>query len=222
MELLLKNGYVVDSANSFEGKADILIKDELIEKIAPEISPEGIEQVIDCEGLTVIPGICDMHVHLRDPGQTHKEDIITGGNAAVAGGVTAVACMPNTTPVVDNADTVKYILDKAKQSKVKVYPVGCITKGLKGDELCDFEELRKAGCVAVSDDGKHYTELAREEFAPEGPEDADGIRSFSVTLDERVRANWLKVEAATIDRLPQWHPGAGAKAFLFVDEVMVR
>jgi dihydroorotase len=154
MELLLKNGYVVDSANSFEGKADILIKDGEIAKVAAEIPAEGTEQVIDCEGKTVIPGICDMHVHFRDPGQTHKEDIITGGEAAVAGGVTAVACMPNTNPAVDNAETVKYILEKAKQSKVKVYPVGCITKGLKGEELCDFEELHEAGCVAVSDDGK--------------------------------------------------------------------
>lgn len=153
MRLLLKNGYVVDSANGFEGTADILAEDGVIVKCAPKIA-EDADEVIDCEGLAVIPGICDMHVHLRDPGQTHKEDIITGGDAAVAGGVTAVACMPNTTPVVDNAETVKYILDKAKQSKVKVYPVGCITKGLKGDELCDFEELRKAGCVAVSDDGK--------------------------------------------------------------------
>lgn len=153
MRLLLKNGYVVDNANGFEGMADILAQDGVIVKCAPNIS-ENADEVIDCEGLAVIPGICDMHVHLRDPGQTHKEDIITGGDAAVAGGVTAVACMPNTTPVVDNAETVKYILDKAKQSKVKVYPVGCITKGLKGDELCDFEELRNAGCVAVSDDGK--------------------------------------------------------------------
>ena len=153
MRLLLKNGYVVDSANGFEGTADILAEDGVIVKCAPNIA-ENADEVIDCTGLAVIPGICDMHVHLRDPGQTHKEDIITGGNAAVAGGVTAVACMPNTTPVVDNAETVKYILEKAKQSKVKVYPVGCITKGLKGDELCDFEELRKAGCVAVSDDGK--------------------------------------------------------------------
>lgn len=153
MRLLLKNGYVVDSANGFEGTADILAEDGVIVKCAPNIA-ENADEVIDCEGLAVIPGICDMHVHLRDPGQTHKEDIITGGNAAAAGGVTAVACMPNTTPVVDNAETVKYILEKAKQSKVKVYPVGCITKGLKGDELCDFEELRKAGCVAVSDDGK--------------------------------------------------------------------
>ena len=152
MDLLLKNGYVVDSANGFEGTADVLIDKGVIVKCAAGIT-ETADTVIDCTGLTVIPGICDMHVHLRDPGQTHKEDIITGGNAAAAGGVTAVACMPNTTPAVDNAETVKYILEKAKQSKVKVYPVGCITRGLKGEELCDFEELKKAGCVAVSDDG---------------------------------------------------------------------
>lgn len=153
MELLLKNGYVVDSANSFEGKADILVRDGEIAKVEPDIPADGIGSVIDCEGKVVIPGICDMHVHLRDPGQTHKEDIITGGDAAAAGGVTAVACMPNTVPTVDNAEVVRYILDKAKLSKVKVYPVGSITKGLKGEELCDFEELRRAGCVAVSDDG---------------------------------------------------------------------
>lgn len=152
MDLLLKNGYVVDSANGFEGTADILVDKGVIVKCAAGVA-ETADKVIDCTGLTVIPGICDMHVHLRDPGQTHKEDIITGGNAAAAGGVTAVACMPNTTPAVDNAQTVKYILEKAKQSKVKVYPVGCITKGLKGEELCDFDELKKAGCVAVSDDG---------------------------------------------------------------------
>lgn len=154
MILLLKNGYVVDSANDFEGKADILIKDSEIMKIGAGLDSPNADRVIDCEGLTVIPGICDMHVHFRDPGQTHKEDIITGGEAAAAGGVTAVACMPNTDPVVDNAETVKYILDKAKRSKVKIYPVGSITKGLKGEELCDFEELRSAGCVAVSDDGR--------------------------------------------------------------------
>lgn len=153
MSLLLKNGFVVDSANAFEGIADILIENGVIAKCEPNIA-DNAEQVIDCAGLAVIPGICDMHVHFRDPGQTHKEDIITGGNAAAAGGVTAVACMPNTSPAVDNAETVKLILEKAKNATVKVYPVGCITKGLKGEELCDFEELHKAGCVAVSDDGK--------------------------------------------------------------------
>ncbi len=154
MTLFLKNGYVVDSANDFEGKADIVIKDGEIERIGKRLSCAKADRVIDCKNLTIIPGICDMHVHFRDPGQTHKEDIITGGEAAVAGGVTAVACMPNTIPTVDNAETVKYIIEKAKQSKTKVYPVGSITKGLKGEELCDFEELRKAGCVAVSDDGR--------------------------------------------------------------------
>ena len=123
MDLLLKNGHVVDSASGFEGKADILIHGNLIREIGEGITaPEA--QVIDCEGLTVIPGICDMHVHFRDPGQTHKEDIITGGNAAAAGGVTAVACMPNTIPTVDNADTVRYIIEKAKGAKTRVYPVG--------------------------------------------------------------------------------------------------
>lgn len=154
MILFLKNGYVVDSASGFEGKADIVIKDGEIQKIGERLSCTKADRVIDCAGLTVIPGICDMHVHFRDPGQTHKEDIITGGEAAAAGGVTAVACMPNTSPAVDSAETVRYIIEKAKQCKTKVYPVGCITKGLKGEELCDFEELRKAGCVAVSDDGR--------------------------------------------------------------------
>lgn len=154
MVLFLKNGYVVDSANDFEGIADILIKDGEIVKTGKGLDGTAADKIVDCTGLTVIPGICDMHVHFRDPGQTHKEDIITGGEAAAAGGVTAVACMPNTSPVVDSAETVKYILEKAKQSKVKIYPVGSITKGLKGEELCDFEELRNAGCVAVSDDGR--------------------------------------------------------------------
>ena len=153
MKLLLKNGYIVDSRNHKEGIYDILIENNLIAECAEKIEADA-DEVIDCTGLTVIPGLCDMHVHFRDPGQTHKEDIISGGEAAVAGGVTAVACMPNTTPVCDCAAVVREIIEKAKKSKVKVYPVGSITKGLNGEELCDFDELRKAGCVAVSDDGR--------------------------------------------------------------------
>ncbi len=153
MKLLLKNGYVVDPVNNFEGNADILIENGVIAKCGENLSADA-DKVIDCTGRTVIPGICDMHVHLRDPGQTHKEDILTGCEAAAAGGVTAVACMPNTTPTVDCPEVGKYILDKSKNAKAKVYPVGCITKGLQGEELCDFEALKAAGCVAVSDDGK--------------------------------------------------------------------
>ncbi len=153
MDLLLKNGFIVDPVNDFEGTADILINKGKIVKCAENIT-ESADKVIDCSGRTVIPGLCDMHVHFRDPGQTHKEDILTGCEAAAAGGVTAVACMPNTTPPIDNTEVVMYILNKARKAKARVYPIGCITKGLKGEELCDFEELHKAGCVAVSDDGK--------------------------------------------------------------------
>lgn len=153
MKLLLKNGYVVDEANKFEGTADILVEDGKIAKCAPNLQADA-DEIIDCSGKHIIPGICDMHVHFRDPGQTHKEDIISGSEAAAAGGVTAVACMPNTSPVIDNAETVKYVIEKAKGAKIKVYPIGCITKGQKGEELCDFIELKNAGCVAVSDDGK--------------------------------------------------------------------
>ncbi len=153
MKTLLKNGHVVSSFNKLEGDLDILIEDNVIAQIGNDIDCEP-DKVIDCTGLAVIPGICDMHVHFRDPGQTHKEDLITGSEAAAAGGVTAVACMPNTNPVVDNPETIKYILDKAKKAKVKIYPVAAITKGLKGEELCDFKALKAAGAVAVSDDGK--------------------------------------------------------------------
>lgn len=153
MKLLLKNGYVIDEANGFEGEADILAEDGKIVKCAPGLQADA-DKVIDCTGKHIIPGICDMHVHFRDPGQTHKEDIITGSEAAAAGGVTAVACMPNTSPVIDNAEMVKYVVEKAKSAKIKVYPIGCITRGQMGEELCDYIELKNAGCVAVSDDGK--------------------------------------------------------------------
>lgn len=153
MKILLKNGYIVDSRNKIEGIRDILIDGKLISKVADKLDCAA-DRVIDCSGLTIIPGLCDMHVHFRDPGQTHKEDIITGSEAAAAGGVTAVACMPNTSPVCDNPETVKYIINKAKSAKIKVYPVACITKGLEGKELCDFAALKKAGAVAVSDDGR--------------------------------------------------------------------
>lgn len=153
MKVLLKNGLAVDSRNKIEAVKDILICNNVIERVADRID-EPVDKIIDCTGLAVLPGLCDMHVHFRDPGQTHKEDIYTGSEAAAAGGVTAVACMPNTSPVCDNPDTIREIVKKAKTAKVKVYPVGCITKGLKGEELCDFAALKKAGAVAVSDDGR--------------------------------------------------------------------
>ncbi len=153
MKTLLKNCYAVSPEDGLEQKTDILISDGIIARIG-NIDGESGAEVIDCGGLTALPGLCDMHVHLRDPGQTHKEDILTGCMAAAAGGVTAVACMPNTVPAADCAEVIKYVLDKAKNASAKVYPVGCITKGLKGEQLCDYHELKEAGCVAVSDDGR--------------------------------------------------------------------
>lgn len=153
MELLLKNGRVTDPVNAIDGIFDVAISDGKIERVEKNITAQA-ERVIDCSGLTIIPGLCDMHVHLRDPGQLHKEDIITGCNAAAAGGVTAVACMPNTSPSIDSRETVEYILKKAENASSKVYPVGAITKALGGSELTDFSELRASGCVAVSDDGR--------------------------------------------------------------------
>ena len=154
MELYLTNGHVVDSKNGIDETLDIKIKDGVIAELGKNLDVPENADVINCRGLTIIPGICDMHVHLRDPGQTHKEDIYTACEAAAAGGVTAVACMPNTTPPIDNAEIVSYILEKAKTAKAKVYPVGAITKGLSGAELTDFTALKNAGCVAVSDDGR--------------------------------------------------------------------
>ncbi len=152
-DILIKNVHIVDIDT--DRNADIYIKNGLISEIAENISMENSDiKIINADGLTAIPSLMDMHVHFRDPGLTYKEDIITGTAAAAAGGFTAVACMPNTKPAIDNVDTINYIINKAKNTGVKVYPVGCITKKMKGDELCDYKMLKRAGAVAVSDDGK--------------------------------------------------------------------
>ncbi|MDR0821498.1 MAG: dihydroorotase [Oscillospiraceae bacterium] len=149
MTLILKNSVAV-TANG-EQKRDIFIKNGLI---AEPFAETEATRVIDCEGLYVLPGLFDMHVHFRDPGQTENEDIISGGEAAAAGGVTGVLCMPNTSPPVDNADTLRYILDKAKLSKVKLYQSCTLTAGMKGETLTDFDSLAKAGAIAATDDGR--------------------------------------------------------------------
>ena len=136
--LLLKNMHAVDSTTGLDEITDILIDDGKIKKVAKEICDDA-DRVIDGKGrLVVFPGMVDMHVHLRDPGFTHKEDIKTGTDSAKAGGFTAVACMPNTKPAIDNPETVNYILQKSANTGVRVYPVGCITKAMQGWELCRF------------------------------------------------------------------------------------
>ncbi len=149
--LLLKNVRAVDKG--LDQICDIFIADGIIKEINESIICE-CDNEIDCSGLIAMPALFDMHVHFRDPGLTYKEDIVTGCRAALAGGFTGVACMPNTKPEADNPETIQYIITKAKGSGVKVYPVGCITKGLKGEELCNYTLLKAAGAIAVSDDGR--------------------------------------------------------------------
>ena len=138
--LLIKNGYLISPENKIDGVYDILIENGKIKEIKENITADC--EIIDATGKYVLPGIVDMHVHLRDPGFTYKEDIFTGCEAAAAGGVTSVLAMPNTNPAVDNTETVKYIIDKAKSAKAKVYPVACITKGLNGEVLTDMKALK--------------------------------------------------------------------------------
>ena len=152
MSLLIKNARVISPADGLDGVQDILISDGKIVSVAKDIA--GADEIIDAAGLCAVPGFVDMHVHLRDPGQTQKEDILTGCAAAAAGGVTSLLCMPNTLPTVDNAQTVKYILDKAKDAKAKVYVAASITKGLQSKEPTDLEELKSAGAIGLSDDGR--------------------------------------------------------------------
>ena len=149
--ILIKNSRIVDENRDQVG--DILIRDGVIEKIANDIS-EHADTVIDAAGKAVLPGLIDMHVHLRDPGYTYKEDILSGCEAAAAGGVTGIACMPNTSPVNDNPEVTEYILLRARHAKARVYPIAAITKRMFGDELTDFHQLKRAGAVGVSDDGK--------------------------------------------------------------------
>jgi dihydroorotase len=155
MKRLLRGGRVVDPAQGLDGIFDVLIDEGRIAGIGHGLAA-GAAAVVDVPaGLVVCPGFIDMHVHLREPGQEHKETVETGTAAAAAGGFTAVACMPNTEPVNDNASVTRYIREQAaRRGAVRVYPIGAVTKGSKGEQLAEIAELREAGCVALSDDGR--------------------------------------------------------------------
>src|SRR4051794_39776188 len=155
MKRLLKGGRVVDPVNGRDGGFDILIDGDRIARIGTDLAAGDDTQVITIAGdLVITPGLIDMHVHLREPGQEHKETVATGTLSAVTGGFTAVACMPNTSPVNDNARVTQYILKKAADANLaRVYPIGAVSRGQKGEEMADLGELKDAGCVAVTDDG---------------------------------------------------------------------
>jgi dihydroorotase len=152
--LLLKGGRVVDPAERRDGSFDVLIDGEKIENVAPRLSARGAT-VVDVQGLVVCPGFIDLHTHLREPGREDKETIASGTRAAAAGGFTAVCAMPNTEPVNDQAGITRSIVERARrEASVRVYPIGAITRGSRGEELAEYGDLRDAGCVAVSDDGQ--------------------------------------------------------------------
>jgi len=154
MKRLLKGGRVVDPAQGLDGTFDVEIDGDRISRIGRDLPHEGAAIIEVPAGLVVCPGFIDMHVHLREPGQEHKETVATGTASAVAGGFTAVACMPNTSPVNDSATVTSLILAKAAAAGLaRVYPIGAVSKSSKGELLADIAELKEAGCVAITDDG---------------------------------------------------------------------
>lgn len=150
---ILSGGRIIDPANERDDTGELWVKDGRI--VAADSFARDKAAVIDVSGMIVTPGLVDIHVHFRDPGQTHKENIRSGSEAAAAGGFTTVVCMPNTAPVCDNAGTIRYILDRAaSDSLVRIHPTGCLTKGMTGESMAPIGSLKKAGAVAVTDDGR--------------------------------------------------------------------
>jgi dihydroorotase len=173
VKVLLKGGRVIDPSQQLDRMADLLIDDGLVESIGqPGSAADENAEVFDATGLIVSPGFIDLHVHLREPGEEYKETIASGAAAAVAGGFTSICAMPNTRPVNDNASVTRFIIDKAREAGLaRVYPVGAITRESKGEELAEMAEMKQAGAVAVSDDGRpvmnsqvmrHAMEYARD------------------------------------------------------------
>ena len=176
MKILLKDARVVDHKNKLDGKMGILLEDEKIAKINTEINEEA-DKIIDCTDYIIIPGMIDMHCHLREPGFEHKETIETGSKSAVAGGFTTICPMPNTKPVPDNVETLKMIIEKAKKVNLcNVLPFASITKGELGEELVDFKEMKDAGAIAFSDDG---LPVVNSKIMREGMIKANEVGSFT-------------------------------------------
>ncbi len=155
MSTLVKGGRVIDPANNRDGEFDVRIEDGRIAKVGRSLPADGAEVVNVKAGWLVVPGLIDIHVHLREPGQEHKETVATGAASAVAGGFTAVACMPNTDPVNDHPGITELILRKAAEARLaRVYPIGAVSMGSRGEQLAELAAQKAAGCVAFTDDGR--------------------------------------------------------------------
>jgi dihydroorotase len=157
-KLLIKGGHLIDPAARIDAPMDILLADGRVAEIAPPHKIKGADEKFDARGLIVAPGFIDLHVHLREPGQSHKETIATGTAAAAAGGFTSVCTMPNTAPVVDSVEWVQWLRQPERGAIVNVFPVAAATHASKGDTLTDFRSLQRAGAIAVTDDGKPILE----------------------------------------------------------------
>lgn len=160
MRLLLQNARLIDPSQGLDQVGDLLLEDGKIAQMGKDLSVEDA-QIVDGTGLVVAPGLVDMHVHLRDPGLTYKEDVYSGCRAAAAGGVTSLLAMPNTKPAMDTPETVRDLLERAKTADAAVYTAACITKGLGGEELTDLAGLKEAGAIALSDDGRPVVNTRR-------------------------------------------------------------
>lgn len=195
--LLIKNGRVIDPKTQLDEVTDVVIEDGRIAVIGKQDKINGYDRVIDADGKIVAPGLIDVHVHFRDPGFTYKEDIVTGSEAAAAGGFTTVVCMANTKPVVDNPDTLNDLLERAKDLPIKMLQTSAVSRGLQGNELVDFKAMKEAGAIGFTDDGiplmnaanlKQAMEMAKQCDMPislheEDPAfiDAPGVNKGSVS-----------------------------------------
>ncbi len=153
MNLLIKNGRVIDPASKLDGIIDVLIENGKIKRLGKGVRPEN-HKVIEARGLVVVPGLIDMHTHLREPGREDEETILSGSEAAARGGFSSVCVMPNTSPVIDKEGIVEFIFSRSRQAGlVNVYPIGAVTVGQNGTQLAEMGELKRAGVIALSDDG---------------------------------------------------------------------
>ncbi|GHV47577.1 dihydroorotase [Clostridia bacterium] len=201
MTILLKNGIVTDSKNGIaEEPLDILITNANISEVERHISPDKAEEIIDCTGLHVIPGIFDMHVHLRDPGQAHKESVFTGAKAAQAGGITGMLCMPNTVPVLDSPYLIDSVMKKCRWSGCKTVPASALTIGQRGEHLPNFRAIKEAGAVAATDDGRPVSDFRVMKAAMIAAHEA-GLKVISHSEDLRISGNGIINEGAVSEAL---------------------
>lgn len=224
--MLIKNGRVIDPESGFDGPADILIEDGRIKRIIKrgeaeqrnesyEADSEAGEE-INASGLIIAPGLVDVHVHFRDPGQEHKEDIMTGAAAAKAGGYTTVVCMANTKPAADNPETVSHIIREGRKTGIHVLAAAAVSKGMKGRELTDMEALKACGAAGFTDDGSPLMEEKLVREAMEKARELDMPLSFHEEIPDFIKDNGIN-QGAVSEQL-----GIGGSPALAEDALVAR